>query len=90
MPTVARSIGLTAQHIASPKEGELLDILVQNLSANNVYVGSDSSVTTSNGVKLVPNGTYANDHEAEPIWLIADGAASDVRIKVETRKRVDW
>ena len=45
MPTVARSIGVTAEHIASPKAGYLLDILIQNLSANVIYVGSDDGVT---------------------------------------------
>lgn len=90
MPTLERTIGTSPVPIAAPKEGFLLDILIQNLSVNNVYVGNSIGVTTSNGIKLVPTATYENDHEEEPIWLIADAASSDVRIKLFIRKRVDW
>lgn len=86
MPTVARSIGVTAEHIASPKAGFLLDVLIQNLSVNNVYVGSSSGVTTSNGIKLASNAQYSNDKRGEPVYLIADAATSDVRIEYEIYK----
>ncbi len=80
MPTVARSIEVTSNLIADVHEGELLDVIVQNLSANNIYVGSDQNVTIASGIRIVANGYWANDQRAEPVWLISDGAGSDARV----------
>lgn len=90
MPTTSRTIGTTSKQIYSPKPDEVADILIQNLSVNNVYLGNNKGVKTTNGIKFVPTATYQNDHEIEPIHLIADAASSDVRIKLTVRKRVDW
>ena len=90
MPTTVRSIGTTSVQIYSPKPNEVADILIQNLSANNVYVGNSKGVLAADGNKLVPTGIYENDHQIEPIHLIADAASSDVRISLSRRKRVDW
>ena len=80
MPTVAYTIGATSKLVATINNKPLLDIIVQNLSANNVYVGSDERVETTTGIKIVPNGYWANDRRAEPVYLVADAAGSDVRI----------
>jgi len=90
LPTTSRSIGTTSVQIYSPKTDEVADILIQNLSANNVYKGNSKGVLASNGTKLVPTGIYQDDHVIEPIHLIADAAASDVRIDITVRKRVEW
>lgn len=83
MPTVARSIGVTPEMICGNLEGpnEWFDVIVQNLSANNVCVLSDGSGDMASGLKIIANGNYTNDHRGEAVWLIADGAASDVRIE---------
>jgi hypothetical protein len=86
MPTVSRNIGLTSQHIVSPREDDLVDITIQNLSANNVYVLSAQNQTVGDGIKITPNGTYTNDKRHSPIWLVADGVSSDVKVHYELYK----
>ncbi len=87
MQTVSRNIGLTSQHIVSPREeDDLIDITIQNLSSNNVYVLSAQNQTVSDGIKITPNGTYTNDKRHSSIWLVADGASSDVRVHHELYK----
>lgn len=81
MPIKKETIGTTAVQVAVAINGMLCDILIQNLSANNVYVTSDISQGVGEGLKIVANGTYADDQCNEDLFLIADGAASDVRIK---------
>jgi len=86
MPTVFRLVGLASDPIVSPREGYLVDALIQNLSANNVYVGSSQEVTAANGIQIPANGDWPIERRSEPIWLIAAGAASDVRIFYELYK----
>lgn len=87
MVTQPRSIGTTSECVANAKDGHLIDILVQNLSANNVYVGDSPDVTTLTGIKLVATtGSWSNDKRKSSVYLIADGASSDVRVTVETYK----
>jgi hypothetical protein len=86
MPTVAVPIGTTAYPaVVSDKltleDNIYADVIIQNLSGNNVYVNSEQTGTTSSGLKIAAGGTYTNDHRAEPIFLIADGASSDCRIE---------
>jgi hypothetical protein len=84
MPTLAYVVGTTSREVTvALKPRQLADVQIQNLSVNNVYVGSDQSVDTTSGIKVPPNGQYVNVKRQEPIWLIADGAGSDVRIHVE-------
>jgi hypothetical protein len=87
VPTVSRNIGLTSQHIVSPREkDDLIDITVQNLSANNVYVLSAQNQTLSDGIRIKPNCTYANDKRHSSIWLVAHAASSDVKVHYELYK----
>jgi hypothetical protein len=82
MPTQAIIVGITPVPVAIGLEGpdEWIDIIVQNLSANNVYVISSGEGTVADGLRIVANGNHTNDHRGESVWLIADGAASDVRV----------
>jgi len=87
MSTVSRKIGLTSQHIVSPREeDDLIDVTIKNLSANNVYVLSAQNQAVSDGIKITPKGTYANDKKHSSIWLVADGANSDVNVHYELYK----
>jgi hypothetical protein len=38
-------------------------------------------------LKLVTNATFSDDKSDENLWLIADGAGSDVRIRVNYRPK---
>lgn len=64
-----------------PKIGtdEVLIGLIQNLSANNVYVLESSSQGVDQGVKLATNGAVGFI-TFEQLFLLADGATSDVRV----------
>lgn len=83
MPTGFKKIGTTPEHIWSPANpSEWADILVVNKSVATIYFG-DADVTTATGQPILPeasNGRYANDHQAEPLYLVADAADSEVRI----------
>ena len=90
MPTMYNPIGIVAVEIVEPDAFcPLIDIIIQNLSANNIYIGSDQTVTDVTGILIAPNGTWVNDKRAEPIWLIASGAGSDVRIQYSKYKPGD-
>lgn len=55
-------------------------MVIQNNSANIVYIGS-STVTSARGYKLLPNaGILLNVEDNVDIYAIASGAGSDVRI----------
>ena len=65
-------------------------ILVTNTGTGTVYLGPDSSVTTSNGMPLVTNGTYAEDSGGTRMFLgdiygIVASGTSDVRYWEEVR-----
>jgi hypothetical protein len=58
-------------------------LLVQNVSADTAaYVGFDSNVDTTTGT-LVPaqGGTYADETHTGPIYVIAEGAGTDIRFQ---------
>ena len=59
------------------------NIVVQNLSANNLFIGIDSSVTVANGIRIVAGASATLTHAAA-VWGIASGAASDIRFLEET------
>jgi hypothetical protein len=57
-----------------------IQILIQNNGNKNVYIGSNASVTTSNGVLLAPGSSMVLDAGAGiDIHGIASGGSSDVR-----------
>lgn len=73
------SIGTSAAQIVSGRS-QRDGLVVQNLHAtNNLYVG-DSTVTTSTGVKVVAGGSITVDELSGPLYGIADGASTDVRV----------
>jgi len=65
--------------------GYATDFLLQNLSANNLYFGDNSNLTTVNGTKIVPTGYIAKDGWLGDIWVIADAASSDVRLVYQAK-----
>lgn len=73
------SIGTSAAVISAASRYRDQGILVQNAHASNIlYVGTDSSVTTSNGLKIGAGESLlipGND----VVYGIASGASTDVR-----------
>lgn len=85
MPTTALSVGTSAKQVANiSKADEYLDIFIQNLSVNNIYIGSDATVTTATGIKLTAGSAWSNDQRGEPVWVIADAVTSDIRAQYHT------
>lgn len=74
------SIGTTIQQVFYTPKGKKALVSIQNLSANNVYILNSSNQGTSDGIKLVTGAAATNNDLREDLWLIADGATSDVRI----------
>lgn len=64
-----------------PKIGidEIMIGIIQNLSANNVYVLESSSQGVDQGIKLAANGAVGF-LTFQQLFLLADGATSDVRV----------
>jgi hypothetical protein len=55
-------------------------LVIQNLSSDNIYVG-DITVTTANGLKLVPNAVLSiMVEDSVQVYGISDGTSSNVRI----------
>ena len=55
---------------------------MQNVSANNVYIGGTGG-TVANGIRLL-SGQSATLTHAGAVWGIASAASSDVRYMEET------
>jgi len=84
MPTKALSVGTTSTLALRQVQGFKVDFVVQNLSANNVYL-SDIETDTATGIKIIAGGFVSKDNWEGDIFLIADGATSDVRFMYQTR-----
>lgn len=73
------SIGTSAAVIKAA-HGSRTSLVVQNAHATNtLYVGSDSSVTTSNGVVVAAGASVTFDDYTGDVYGIASGASTDVR-----------
>ena len=81
--TSGLTIGTTEQLAVVVPDGMLADITIQNLSANDLYYGAQGGLSTSSGLKVVPNGSVEILARIVPLSLVASGASSDVRIDVE-------
>jgi hypothetical protein len=57
--------------------------LIQNLGANPIYIGSDNSVTTANGVEIAAGGSASVTLQTD-IYGISGSAGNDVRYLAET------
>ena len=79
-------VGTSAVALYESVKGFYAEVMIQNLSTNNVYVISRQGDTVANGLLLRQYDTYSNDKETDSIYLVADGAASDVRTKIVVRE----
>jgi len=71
------SVGTSATLVRAANTGRA-SILVQNLGAGTIYLGSDSSVTTANGIQAQP-GAAVEFKVDDAIYAISSAAATDVR-----------
>ena len=85
LPTKNVSVGTTAINIYKSTVGYAIDFLLQNLSANNIYFGDNSNLTTVNGTKIIAGGYLSKDNWLGDLWVIADGASSDARLVYQTK-----
>jgi len=83
---LTNSVGVTAVKILSnnPKR---MSVLIQNLSANTVYIGLKPDVSNTNGILLAANGgsitlQYDKDFQlvTNEMYAIASGAASSILV----------
>ena len=59
-------------------------VLIQNNGAADIFVGSDSTVTTASGFRVPANGGVLTvDHTTAALWAISGTAGQDVRVLVE-------
>lgn len=57
-------------------------LLIQNAHATNVlYIGFDSSVATTTGIRLSPDDSIEISDSGTEIYGIASGASTDVRFQ---------
>jgi hypothetical protein len=83
MPTVEVIIGTAAIPLFMPnRTGEVADILLVNVSAADIYLGSDAMVRTTNGIPFLIGAVYHNKQEIEPLWAISASAGRAVRIRI--------
>jgi hypothetical protein len=63
-----------------------IEIFIQNLSGAAVYIGIDSTVTTSNGIEIAATtGTWSRQKTDENFWIgayhiITASSSRDVRV----------
>lgn len=74
----AKSIGTTAVLITAARNARDA-VLVQNLHASNdLYVGPDSSVTSSNGIKIAAGESISVPSRGD-VYGIGSAASTDAR-----------
>jgi len=70
--------------LVTGSESNPLDIIVQNISANTIYVSFDIIDNVShNGVKLSSGTSYTNDYLTKPLYVLADVNDSELRFEVQ-------
>lgn len=82
MPSLSFIVGVDPILFLSKPEAKnaFIDIIIQNLSVNNLYFTESPSGGVENGLEIAANGVLEIKEYNGAIWLIADGADSDVRI----------
>ena len=46
-----------------------LGLIICNIGSHSAYIASDASVTSANGIKLLPNGTFTEDSGGQRVYL---------------------
>lgn len=75
------SVASTATLILAANPGRRMFVIYNN-GANNVYIGPDANVTTSNGIPILPQASYTQNGERMwqgAIYGITSTSTSDTR-----------
>ena len=79
--SVAESVGTSSAQMLADNSGRR-SALLQNLDPDNdIFVGFDSNVTTNDGVRVGSGGQYVVDEYTGPLFAIATGSDTDVRVQ---------
>lgn len=54
--------------------------LIYNNGSQTVYLGKDGTVTTANGLPLIPGAALEDDRTADAWWAIVASGTGDLRI----------
>lgn len=84
MPTSSTIVGVEPiLFYARPKDRNVfVDVIIQNLSANVLYF-LESAGGIENGLRIAANAVLEIKEFSGSIWLVADGADSDIRISLQ-------
>ena len=74
----------TTATLIVPSNAKRISIIVENEGASEVFIGSDSTVTAANGVKLAEDGTFCEDAGGTRVYKgdiygITSAGTADVR-----------
>lgn len=77
----ADTVGLTAAELVGTPLAGRTKIEIQNLGTKDIYIGSDNTVTTSNGLKLPKGASYVESLSASvDVFAISGTAGQGVRV----------
>lgn len=82
MPSLSFVVGVEPTLFLSKPSSKnaFIDIIIQNLSGNNVYFTESPSGGVENGLQILPLAVLEIKEYHGAIWFIADGADSDIRL----------
>jgi len=66
--------------VLSVKNTKRNSIIIRNEGSEDVFLGTDNTVTTSNGYPLKKDEELRFDDCYSPFWGITSGSAGDVRV----------
>lgn len=79
LTSVTVAVGTSAVQLAAGRtQREILT--VQNVHATQILYIGPSTVATTTGLKVAPGGLFTFESYEGPVYGIADGAATDVRV----------
>lgn len=82
MPSVSLLVGVDPIlfYPRPSSKNAFVDIIIQNLSAANLYFTESPSGGVENGLEIAPDGVLELKEYHGSIWFISGGADSDIRI----------
>jgi hypothetical protein len=81
----AVSVGITPVKVWERQSGLVVDLLLQNLSVNNLYILTSMNQPTTDATVVPPFENASKDGWAGDIILVADGPASDIRVNYQAK-----
>lgn len=83
--TISQVTVTTTSAICLAENTDRLSFALRNIGTNTIYLGLDSTVSSSNGWPLFMGEFYSNDLVTQDIWAIAAGGTQPLaRIEIES------